>query len=56
MYNFVSLTEEQRSVITQALEYWRYNCQYVNSKQWSIAETVINKINEVIIWEKDLIK
>ena len=48
MYNLTNLTEEQVSVIMQALEYWRYNCQHVSSEQWSIAETVINKVDDII--------
>lgn len=48
MYNLTNLAEEQISIIMQALEYWRYNCQYVSSEQWDIAQTVIEKIDDII--------
>jgi hypothetical protein len=49
MYNLTNLTEEQVSIILQALQYYRYNNQYVTSEQWNIAETVVEKIDEIII-------
>lgn len=48
MYHLLNLTEEQVSIIMQALQYYRYNNQYVTSEQWDIANSVVEKIDEII--------
>ena len=48
MYHLLNLTEEQVSIIMQALQYWQYNYRHINLEQWDIAETVIAKIDDII--------
>ena len=48
MYNLTSLSEEQVAIILQAIEYYRYNNEYITQEQWDIADTIIEKIEDLI--------
>ncbi len=47
MYN-LSLTEEEISIILQALSYYKWNHPYITEEFYNIASKVQNKIDEII--------
>ena len=48
MYNLLNLTEEEVSIILQALKYYQYNNSYINQELYNIAENVVEKIVNII--------
>ena len=47
MYN-LSLTEEEVSIILQALSYYQWNNPYINEEFHNIASKVQDKIDEIL--------
>jgi hypothetical protein len=48
MYNLIDLTEEQVSIILQALTLFQYENPYISNEQFEIANSVVEKIDEII--------
>ena len=44
----LTLTEEQTSVVMQALSRYMYNNPHVTEEQWEIANSVLEQIDEEI--------
>lgn len=47
MYN-LEFTEEELSIVLQALSYYQYNGQYVTQEQFDIVQKILDKIDERI--------
>lgn len=47
MYNLV-LTEEEVSIILQALSYYQFNNPYITEKTFNIGRIITNKIDEIL--------
>lgn len=45
----LDFTEEQLSIILQALSFYQYTNPHISEEQYNIAETVICKVDELII-------
>ena len=47
MYN-LSLTEEEISIILQALSYFNFNSPYITEQTFNIANSITEKIDEIL--------
>lgn len=47
MYNLV-LTEEEVSIILQALSYYQFNNPYITEQTFNIANSITEKIDEIL--------
>ena len=45
----LNLSEEECSIVLQALSHYQYNNQHISEEQFNIAESVVAKIDEIII-------
>ncbi len=48
MYSLTNLTEEQISIILQALTLFQFENKYISSEQFIIAEEIKEKIDEIL--------
>ena len=47
MYNLI-LTEEEISIILQALSYYQFNNPYITEQTFNIGRNITNKIDEIL--------
>jgi hypothetical protein len=47
MYNLF-LTEEEISIILQALSYYQFNTPYITEETFKIGKNITNKIDEIL--------